>query len=162
MAPALVSVPTVSPPVSQNLLALNGTVSGTFVTTLTPGPNGTAGTTTTFNGSGTITGLGQVTVTGTLATLFSASGTVSTVETFTFTAAKGTVSIQITNSASAAGGSATAPSTFSIIKATGAFAGDVGFGTAVLQMTKELVPVSPPTVAKGVFTLTLKSLTGVA
>jgi hypothetical protein len=144
-------------PVSQHVLALNGTVKGTFVTTITPGANGTAGTTTTFNGSGTITGLGQVSVTGSQVTLFSATGLVSTVDTFTLTPATGSVTIQFTRAASIPSTPPSTVSSFSIVKATGAFQGDIGIGTASLQTITELVPVVPPTVAKGVFTLTHSS-----
>jgi hypothetical protein len=137
-------------------LALNGTISGTFVTTLNSANNPAAGTTTTFQGSGTVTGLGQVSVSGSLVKLVSPSGQLSTVETFTLTTAQGSVTIQLTSLATTSSTSA-AQSSFSIVKATGAFQGAVDTGTASLQTITELVPVSPPTVARGVFTLTLKS-----
>ena len=57
------------------------------------------------------------------------------------------------------GHASTAQSSFSIIKATGAFQGDVGTGTATLKTITQAVPVVPPTMAQGVFTLTLKSNT---
>ncbi len=148
-----------APPVPERLLALNGTISGTFVTTLNSANNPAAGTTTTFQGSGRITGLGQVSVTGSLVKLVGPSGQLSTVETFTLTTAQGSVTIQLTNSAPKTGSPSAAQSSFSIVKATGAFQGAIGTGTATLQTITELVPVSPPTLARGVFTLTLNSNT---
>ena len=156
--PALVNpIQQIGPPVSGHVLALNGTLSGTFVTTINPGANLATGTTTTFQGSGTITGLGQVNVTGSLVKLVGPSGQLSTVETFTLTTAQGSITIRITNSAPTPSTPATARSLFSIVKATGAFQGDSGTGTADLQTITEAVPVVPPTVARGVFTLTLNS-----
>jgi hypothetical protein len=159
IAPAALvqSIPQSAPPVPQHLLALNGTISGTFVTTINSATNLAAGTTTTFQGSGTITGLGQVSVTGSIVKTLSPSGQLSTVETFTLANAQGSVTIQLTNVAPTPSTGTSAQSSFSIIKATGAFQGAVDTGTANLQMITELVPVSPPTVARGVFTLTLKS-----
>ena len=139
------------------MLSLNGTLSGTFVTTLNSATNLAAGTTTTFQGSGTITGLGQVNVTGSLVKLVGPSGQLSTVETFTLTNAQGSVTIQLTNSASIPGTPATVRSSFSIVKATGAFQGDIGTGTSSLQTITEVMKVVPPTVARGVFTLRLTS-----
>jgi hypothetical protein len=161
MAPAALvqSIPPTAPPVPQHLLALNGTISGTFVTTKNPPSSLGFGTTTTFQGSGTITGLGDVSVTGSLVTLVSSKGQISIAETFTLTAAQGSVTIQLTNPAPTPGSPSTAQYSFSIVKATGAFQGAVDTGTASLQVITELVPVSPPTVARGVFTLTLKSNT---
>jgi hypothetical protein len=156
IAPLVHHVQPLASPVSAHVLALNGTLSGTFVTTLNSGSN-LAGTTTTFQGSGTITGLGQVNVTGSLMKLVSPSGQLSAVETFTFTTAQGSVTIQLTKPASVPSTPATALSSFSIVKATGAFQGDIGAGVANLQTITELVPVSPPTVARGVFTLKLSS-----
>jgi hypothetical protein len=150
-------IPQSAAPVPQHLLALNGTISGTFVTTLNSANNPAAGTTTTFQGSGTITGLGKVSVTGSLVKLLGPSGQLSTVETFTLTSAQGSVTIQLTNSAPKTGSPSAAQSSFSIVKATGAFQGAIGTGTATLQTITELVSVSPPTLARGVFTLTLNS-----
>jgi hypothetical protein len=144
-------------PMSAHVLALNGTLSGTFVTTLNSARNLAAGTTTTFQGSGTIAGLGRVNVTGSLVKLVSPSGQLSTVESFTLTNSQGSVTIQLTKSAPIPSTPATTQSSFSIIKATGAFQGDIGTGTAKLQTITELIPVPPPTVARGVFTLTLTS-----
>jgi hypothetical protein len=157
IAPAALvqSLPPSTPPVPQHVLSLNGTISGTFVTTNNSANNPAAGTTTTFQGSGTITGLGQVSVTGSLVTMKSLSGQLSTVETFTLTAAQGSVTIQLSKPTS--GTSSAAPASFSIVKATGAFQGAVDTGSASLQTITELVPVSPPTLGRGVFTLTLKS-----
>jgi hypothetical protein len=143
-------------PVTLNELSLNGTVSGTFVTTIIPGSNAATGTTTTFQGSGTISGLGQVTVTGSLTTLLSTTGQRSTMETFTLTDAKGSVTIQLTSQAPSPGSPSTVQS-FSIVKATGAFQGDIGSGIASLKTITEAVPTVPPTVARGIFTLTLSS-----
>lgn len=151
------TLPPSSPPVSQHVLALNGTISGTFVTTNNSANNPAAGTTTTFQGSGTITGLGQVSVTGSIAKTTSPAGQLSTVETFTLTTTQGSVTIQLTNSTPTPSTSTTAQNSFSIVKATGAFQGAIDTGAASLQTITELVPVSPPTVARGVFTLTLKS-----
>ena len=150
-------IPQSAAPVPQHLLALNGTISGTFVTTLNSANNPAAGTTTTFQGSGTITGLGQVNVTGSLVKLVGPTGQLSTVETFTLTAAQGSVTIELTNSAPKPGSPSPAQSSFSIVRATGVFQGAIDTGTASLQTITELVPVSPPTLARGVFTLTLKS-----
>jgi hypothetical protein len=116
-----------------------------------------AGTTTRFQGTGTVAGLGQVDVTGSLVTQVNPSGQLSTTATFTLTTAKGSVTIQFATSGRIASPSATIQSSFSIIKATGAFQGDVGHGTATLRTLGELVPVVPPTVARGVFTLALNS-----
>jgi hypothetical protein len=151
-------VPTGGVPVSLHALALNGTISGTFVTTVGP-VNGVAETITSFKGSGTITGLGQVNVSGSLVQVVSPTGQVSTFETFTLSTAKGSISIQLTTSPSKTGTPGLAQSSFTIIKATGAFQGDVGTGTASLQTITQAVPVIPPTTAKGIFTLTLKSST---
>jgi hypothetical protein len=156
--PALMqTLPPVSPPVSNHVLLLNGTLSGTFVTTINSGTNSNAGTTTTFQGSGTITGLGQVSVTGTLVKLVSPTGQTSSTETFTLSTATGSITIQLTKSGPVPSTPSTAVSSFSIVKATGAFQGDIGAGTANLQTITDLVPVVPPTVAKGHFTLTLSS-----
>jgi hypothetical protein len=159
VAPAALvqALPPTSPP--AHLLALNGTITGTFVTTKNAPTNLGTGTTTIFQGSGTITGLGDVSVTGSLVTLVSPKGQISIVDTFTLTAAQGSVTIQLTNPAATSGSPSTAQSSFSIVKATGAFQGAVDTGTASLQAITELVPVSPPTLARGVFTLTLKSNT---
>jgi hypothetical protein len=143
--------------VPAHVLALNGTLSGTFVTTLNPVSSQAAGTTTTFQGSGTIIGLGQVKVTGLLETLASTSGQRSTVESFTFTTTKGSITIRVTNSAPKPGTPNTVVSSFSIVKATGAFQGATDAGTADLQLISKAIKVSPPTVAQGVFTLTLHS-----
>jgi len=150
-------------PVTGHVLVLNGTISGTFVTTLnplflgTPSPvsNPVAGTTTTFRGSGTITGLGQVEVTGSLVTTATALGPRMTVETFTLTSAQGSVTLQLKNFL---GSPTPAETSFSIINATGGFQGDTGTGTADLQMITKLIPVVPPVVSQGVFTLTLHSV----
>jgi hypothetical protein len=139
------------------VLALNGTLSGTFITTHNPVSSGGASTLTNFQGSGTIAGLGQVKVTGLLATSVTATGQLSTVDTFTLTNAQGSVTIRLTNTAPKPGTNGTTESTFSIVNATGAFQGDNGTGTADLQMIALTVPVSPPTVSRGVFTLTLRS-----
>jgi hypothetical protein len=144
-------------PVPVQVLALNGTLSGTFITTLNSLTNPGAGTTTIFEGSGTVTGLGKVKVTGSLTTLVSATGLRSTVETFTLSAAQGSVTIQLAKLGTTPGTPSTAQSSFSIVKATGAFTGDIGAGTAKLQTIAEVTPEVPPTVARGVFTLTLSS-----
>jgi hypothetical protein len=143
--------------VPQHVLSLNGTISGTFVTTNNSATNPAAGTTTTFQGSGKITGLGDVSVTGSIVTAVGPSGQLSTVESFTLTAAQGSVTIQLSKAVPTPGTSSAAQDSFSIVKATGAFQGAVDTGSASLQTITELVPVSPPTVARGVFTLTLKS-----
>jgi hypothetical protein len=144
-----------SAPLPVHTLELNGTVSGSFVTTVNSPTNVIAGTTTTFQGSGTITGLGQVSVTGTLVRLRDPSGQISTVANFTFATAKGSVTILLVNPSPTASTSTTLRSSFSIVKATGAFQGDVGTGTASLRTLTELINVVPPTVDRGVFTLTL-------
>jgi hypothetical protein len=155
---ALVStLPPVSPPVSSNLLALNGTISGTFVTVAGTPTNASSGSTTIFQGSGTITGLGQVTVNGSLVSAVSPTGVVSLQETFTLSNAKGSVTIQLTKVVPSPSTTGVAAISFSIIKATGAFQGAVDTGTATLQTITEAIPVTPPSVAKGVFTLILKS-----
>jgi hypothetical protein len=143
--------------VPAHVLALNGTLLGTFVTTLNPVSSQAAGTTTTFQGSGKIIGLGQVNVTGVRETLVSTSGQRSTVESFTLTNAQGSITIQVTNSAPNPVTPITVESSFSIVKATGAFQGDTGAGTADLQLISEAIKVTPPTVARGIFTLTLHS-----
>ncbi len=150
-----VSIPPV--PLPGHVLSLNGTISGTFVTTTNSPISLGKGTTTTFQGSGTITGLGQVNVTGSLATLVIPSGQNTTQEMFTLTCVQGTVTIQINQSSAVVGTPQTATSSLTIVKATGAFQGDTGTGTANLQMFAELVPVTPPTVSRGVFTLSLQS-----
>jgi hypothetical protein len=144
-------------PVSVNHLSLNGTVSGTFVTTITPLSNLAGGTTTTFQGTGSISGLGQVTVTGSLTTSVSATGVRSTVESFTLTTSQGSVTIQLTKPASTPTSPPTDQSSFSIVNATGVFKGATGTGTASLKTITEAVPTVPPTVARGTFTLTLNS-----
>ncbi len=165
-APTALVQPVTNPPVPLpgHVLSLNGTISGTFVTTTNSPISLGNGTTTTFQGSGTITGLGQVNVTGSLVTLISPSGQITTQETFTLTNAEGTVTIQINQLSAVLGTPQTASSPFTIVKApftivkaTGAFQGDTGTGTANLQMFAELVPVNPPSVSRGVFTLTLQS-----
>lgn len=159
IAPAALAQPIsqLSPPVSVHGLALNGTLQGTFVTTCNPATNLAGGSMTIFQGSGNITGLGQFNVTGSLVKLVSPTGQLSTVETFTLSNAKGSVTIQLTKLAPTAGTPSTANSSFSIVKATGAFQGDIGTGTASLQTIAELIPVTPPVVARGGFTLTLNS-----
>jgi hypothetical protein len=151
------STPQPVPPIPVHALSLNGTLSGTFVTTNNVPTSLGTGTTTTFNGSGTITGLGQVQVTGSLVQLLSPTGQVSSAETFTLSNAQGSVTMQLTKSAPTPGSSAGAQSSFSIVKATGAFQGDIGTGIADLQTITDVIPVVPPTVARGVFTLTLNS-----
>jgi hypothetical protein len=161
LPPVLVNPPVLppAPPVpAPHTLALNGTLSGTFVTTISTGSNSVRSITTTFQGSGTITGLGAVAVTGSMTTLESPTGVPSTVESFTLTAAQGSVTIQISTSPRALGATTTSISSFSIVKATGAFQGDSGAGTADLKLISEAINVTPPTVAKGTFTLTLQSI----
>jgi hypothetical protein len=143
-------------PVSVNHLSLNGTVSGTFVTTITASSNLAGGTTTTFQGTGTVSGLGQVTVTGLLTTSINATGVRSTVETFTFTTVQGSVTIQVSKPATTLT-SPTDQSSFTIVAASGMFKGATGSGTASLKTITEAVSTVPPTVARGTFTLTLKS-----
>jgi hypothetical protein len=126
-------VPNFAAALPVHVLALNGTLSGTFVTTLNPVGIEPAGTTMTFQGTGTIIGWGQVKVTGFLETLTSTSGQRSTVESFTFTTTKGSITIQLTNSAPKPSTPNTVLSSFSIVKATGAFQGDTDAGTADLQ-----------------------------
>jgi hypothetical protein len=156
--PALVHhVHHVAASVPVHVLALNGTASGSFVTTLNPVSSQAAGTTTTFQGTGMIIGLGQVKVTGLLETLTSTSGQRSTVESFTFTTTQGSITIQLTNSAPKPGTPNTVQASFSIVNATGAFQGATDAGTADLQLISEAISDSPPTVAQGVFTLTLHS-----
>jgi hypothetical protein len=162
IAPAalLHHIPQSFAPATGHVVVLNGTISGTFVTirnphaVTPPSPvsNPVAGTTTTFRGSGTITGLGAVEVTGSLVTSANAVSPHVTVETFTLTTAKGSVTLELKKSP---GSPATAATSFSIVKATGAFQGDTGAGTADLKMFSELIPVVPPVVLRGVFTLTL-------
>jgi hypothetical protein len=147
----------VSSPVSSNMLALNGTITGTFVTTVNSRTNLSSGTTTIFQGSGSITGLGQVSVNGSLLSVVSATGQVSLQESFTLTNARGSVTIQLTKVIPAPSTSGIVMTSFSIIKATGAFQGATDSGAATLQTITEAVAVTPPTVAKGVFTLTLRS-----
>ena len=142
-------------PEAGHELALNGTISGTFVTTPSPVSNAVAGFTTTFVGSGPITDLGQVEVTGTLETPASASGPRSRVETFNLTTAQGSVTLRVNDFA---GSPATAQPSFSIVKATGVFAGDTGTGAADLQFIREAIPVVPPGVTRGIFALTLHSV----
>ena len=159
VAPAALvqTLPPVSPPVSSNALALNGTITGTFVTTAGTATNASSGSITTFQGSGTITGLGQVRVSGSLVSVVSTTGQVSSQETFTLSNAQGSVAIQLTKVIPSPSTSGTTVTSFSIIKATGAFQRATDTGTATLQTITEAIPVTPPTVAKGVFTLTLKS-----
>jgi hypothetical protein len=144
------------PPVSDHQLSLNGTISGTFVTTI-GSSNAQAGSITSFQGSGTISGLGQVRVTGVLETFVSPTGQRTTLEQFTLTTSQGSVTLQLSRTAPKAGAPGATQSTFSLISSTGAFKGDTANGIAVLQTITELPPVSPPTVARGVFTLTLQS-----
>ncbi len=149
-------IQSLSPPVSVHQLSLNGTITGTFITTI-GSSNSQPETITSFQGSGTISGLGQVTVKGVLETLVSTSGQQTTVEQFTLATAQGSVTLQLTKTTPISGSPGATQSSFSIISSTGAFAGDTGSGIADLKMLAELVPVSPPTVARGVFTLTLKA-----
>jgi hypothetical protein len=144
-------------PVPGHVLSLNGSLSGTFITTNNTANNLGSGTTTTFKGSGTLTGLGQLSVTGSLVNFVSPSGQLATVDTFTLTTAQGSVTIQLTKAAPTPGTPVETLSSFSIVKATGAFQGDIGTGTADLQTITDVIPLVPPTVARGVFTLTLKS-----
>jgi hypothetical protein len=145
-----------SPPVSVHQLSLNGTITGTFITTI-GSSNTQSGTVTSFQGSGTISGLGKVTVTGTLETLLSPSGQKSTVALFTLTTSQGSVTLQLSHSSPKPGVAGVTQSAFSLVSATGAFKGDSATGIADLQTITELVPVSPPTVARGAFTLTLQA-----
>jgi hypothetical protein len=158
IAPAALvqSIPQFSPSVQGHALALNGTISGTFVTTRIPGPvsNPAAGTMTTFQGSGTITGLGKVEVTGSVVTSGGALGAPSSVETFTLTTTQGSVTLELKTSPNSA---ATSTTVFSIVGATGAFQGDTGTGTAELQLFNALNPVAPAGVTRGDFALTLHS-----
>jgi hypothetical protein len=158
LPPVLVNpqVPPPAPPVAH-ALALNGTLSGIFVTTIRIGTNSFRDIATNFQGSGTITGLGAVAVTGSMTTLESPTSVPSTAESFTLTAAQGSITIEISSSPRALGANSTSVSSFSIVKATGAFQGDSGAGTADLQLNSEAINVTPPTVAKGTFTLTLHS-----
>jgi hypothetical protein len=117
-----------------------------------------AGTTTTFQGSGTIIGMGQVSITGTLVRVPTPSGPLSIAATFTLTNAKGSVTIQLSKFGPTASTSSSVQASFSIIKATGAFQGDVATGTADLKTIAELVPVVPPTVARGIFSLALHTI----
>jgi hypothetical protein len=152
-----VAVP--STPAPGHTLSLNGTLSGTFVTTLNAPITSALGTTTTLlNGSGTITGLGQVNITGTVtSSLTSLTGQRTILETVTLSNAQGSVTIQLSASSQTPGTAQTIDSKFTIAKATGAFAGDIGTGTSNLQLIAEEIAVVPPTVARGVFSLTLHS-----
>jgi hypothetical protein len=156
-AALLQSVPPMSPPVSVHQLLLNGTITGTFTTTLSSSNAQGFGTTTLFQGSGSITGLGQFNVIGVLDSSVSVTGQKSTVEVFTLSTAQGSVTVQLTNSVPKTGVPGTTQSSFAIINPTGVFKGDFGIGTSDLQMLTEAIPVIPPTVAKGDFTLTLHS-----
>jgi hypothetical protein len=156
--PALVHhIQPIMPAATAQVLSLNGSISGTFVTTRSLVGGAVSGTTTTFQGSGTISGLGAVQVSGSLSTVLSVAGQKSSVETFTLTTSKGSVTIELSKSAPAPGKPGTVESSFAIVNATGAFAGDKGAGIADLQMINEQVVVVPPTVTRGVFTLTLHS-----
>jgi hypothetical protein len=109
-----------------------------------------------IQGLGTIAGLGQVSVTGSRVERVSLSGQLSTVETFTVSNAQGSVTIELTKLPHSASTQSTATSSYSIVKTTGAFQGDIGTGTADLHTITEAIPVGPsPIVARGVFRLTL-------
>jgi hypothetical protein len=151
------SVQPTSPPVSVHQLFLNGTITGTFTTILSSSNAQGFGTTTFFQGSGSVTGLGQVSVTGVLETFVSVTGQKSSIETFTLSTSQGSVTLQLTGSVPEAGAPGTNQSSFTIINPTGVFKGDFGTGIADLKMLTEAIPVIPPTVAKGIFTLTLHS-----
>ena len=56
---------------------------------------------------------------------------------FTLTTAQGSVTLQLKKSL---GSPATAQTSFSIVKATGAVQGDTATGTADLQLISELIP----------------------
>jgi hypothetical protein len=145
----------------SHVLGLNGTISGTFVTRIGNAGNVTASTTTTFTGSGMIKGIGDVKVSGTLSRTVTPTGQPIVFESFTITTATGSVTLQLTNPVSKPSNPPTLESKFSIVKATGAFQGDTGTGVADLQLFTEAINTVPPVVAKGNFTLTLRSGTGI-
>jgi hypothetical protein len=145
------------PPISINRLSLNGTLTGSF--TNGPSPQSSAPTLLTIlKGSGLVSPIGKVDVSGSLTTSTTqAPTTLGPQGTVTLSNSQGSVTLRLSVPVGQVYSRLSMRFEFSIVKGTGAFAGGAGTGSADLTLIPQGGPVSSNGISQGSFALSLHS-----
>ena len=153
--PHIVTASTTPPPIAIHRLDLNGTLSGKF-STMPSLQSAIPTLVTALKGSGLISALGTVDLSGSITSPISQAPTkLGTQGTITLSNAKGSVTLRLSVLVGQVASPLSIRFEFSIEKGTGAFAGAVGTGSADLTLTPLGGLVSSINANQGTFTLSL-------